>query len=89
MKKENVKWKGKLPTLSKEYDRKYYVENKSVIGKLLAKSDYTMLHRPYFAMKGSTHDVITVNPHTKVAVDAAPIAEHTMTTQEFLALFSF
>ena len=88
MKKEKVKWQGKLTTLSKEYDRKYYVENKAVIGKLLVKSDYTILHRPYFAMKDSTHDAITVNPHTKVAVDAAPITEQPMTPQEFLTLFS-
>ena len=87
MKKEIKKWKGKLPALSEKYNRKYFVENKSEIGKLLVKSNYIILHRPYFAMKGSTHDVITVNPHTKVAVDAAPIAEHPMTPQEFLALF--
>ena len=88
MEKEIEKRKEKLPALSEEYNRKYYVENKAEIGKLLVKSDYTILHRPYFAMKGSTHDVITVNPHTKVAIDAAPIAEQPMTPQEFLKLFS-
>ena len=87
MKKEMKKWKGKLPALPEEYNRNYYVENKAKIGKLLVKSDYTILHRPYFAMKDSTHDVITVNPYTKRAVDAAPVAEKPMTPQEFLALF--
>lgn len=87
MKKEIKKWKGNLPALSEEYNRKYFVENKAEIRKLLVKSDYTILHRPYFAMKGSTHNVITVNPHTKVAVDAAPLVEQPLTPQEFLALF--
>lgn len=87
MKKEIKKLKGNLPALSEKYNRKYFVENKTEIRKLLVKSDYTILHRPYFAMKSSTHNVITVNPHTKVAVDAAPLAEQPLTPQEFLALF--
>lgn len=88
MKKIIKKWKRKLPALSEEYNQKYFVENKAIIRKLLVKSNYTILHRPYFAMKDSTHDVITVNPYTKVAVDAGPIAEQPMTPQEFLELFN-
>ena len=79
--------KGTLPALSEEHNRDYFVKNKEGVGTLLVESNYRVMHRPYFAMKGYTHDVMTVNPHTKIAVDAGPIAEQPMTPQEFLALF--
>lgn len=79
--------KRTLPALSEEYNKKYYLKNTAALGKLLVKSKYTILHRPYFSMINSTHEAVTVNPHTKIAVDAAPISEPLITLEEFLALF--
>ena len=82
-----VKKRKLLPALPREYDHEYYVENTASLTKLLHKSGYIILHRPYFLMKNSTHDVLTVNPFAKTAVDAAPYGEQPLTVQQFLELF--
>ena len=58
-----------LPSLPKEYDRNYVVNSANIA--MLERSGYTIYHRPYFAMRGSTHEKWTLNPHTKCGVDAA------------------
>ncbi|MBE6738666.1 MAG: hypothetical protein E7566_08500 [Ruminococcaceae bacterium] len=77
----------KLPKLSEKFNRNYYVKADTVNIRLLSNSGYAMLHRPYFAMKGSTHSAITLNPHTKVCIDAAPMSEQAICFQDFLKLF--
>lgn len=77
-----------LPDLSEEYDKNYFVLANTVKIKVLKNSDYTISHRPYFAMKDSTHDVFTINPYKKSCVDAAPNNESTITFKEFLEIFN-
>lgn len=76
-----------LPALSKKFNRNYYIKSDTADVRLLNNSGYTMLHRPYFAMRGSTHSAITINPHTKVCIDAAPISEQRIHFNDFLKLF--
>ena len=74
-----------LPSLPKEYDRNYVVD--SVNWALLERFGYTILHRPYFAMRGSTHEKWTLNPHTQIGIDAAKDEETAISFKEYLKLF--
>ena len=76
-----------LPALPEDYDKKYYVRTDSIDFALLHRSGYQILHRPYFAMKGSTHDACSLNPHTKYGVDAAPDGAEIISFEEYLELF--
>ena len=76
-----------LPALPEAYDRKYYVRTDSIDFDLLHRSGYQLLHRPYFAMKGSTHEAYSLNPHTKYGVDAAPENTEFMDFKAYLELF--
>ena len=81
-----------LPLLPKEYDKSYVVETineneNSEFLELLCNSGYRIQHRPYFAMMNSTHENITLNPHTKYGVDAAEQEAEAISFDEFLALF--
>ena len=76
-----------LPPLPAEFDRNCYVDSDTIKTEMLDRSGYGILHRPYFAMKGSTHAVWTLNPHRKSGVDAAPANEPGISFQEFLELF--
>ncbi len=79
-----------LPALSKEYDREYYIEADTLTNKyydLLYRSGYKLLHRPYFGMKGNTHSKITLNPHTKIGVDAARTDAKSISFDDFLSMF--
>ena len=76
-----------LPKLPEKYDRDYAVTKDSASLELLRCSGYRILHRPYFAMMNQTHKNITLNPHTKTGVDAAPAGEEPITFDEFLKLF--
>ena len=67
--------------------KKYAVIAGTVDHALLHDSGYTFLHRPYFAMKGSTHDRITIVPFSRTAVDAAKEDMEEITFEEFLKLF--
>ena len=67
--------------------KKYAVIAGTVDHALLHDSGYTFLHRPYFAMKGSTHDCITIVPFSRTAVDAAKEDMEEITFEEFLKLF--
>ncbi len=79
-----------LPPLSEEYDKNYIIDAKTVKSqsyKLLELSGYTILHRPYFGMKGCTHKKIGLNPHTKYGVDAAKVDDTSIPFSEYLELF--
>lgn len=76
-----------LPALPEAYDRKYYVRTDSIDFDLLHRSGYQILHRPYFGMRGSTHEAYSLNPHTKSGVDAAPDEAETISFEEYLELF--
>lgn len=76
-----------LPSLPEAYNRKYYVRTDSIDFNTLHRSGYQLLHRPYFAMNGSTHKAYTLNPHTKYGVDAAPDEAEIISFDEYLELF--
>ena len=76
-----------LPSLSGESDKEYFIEADGVDYDLLYHSGYKILHRPNFGMKGSTRFKITLNPHAKRGVDAAPVSSEAISFQEFLKLF--
>ena len=76
-----------LPSLPKEYDKTYSVEARTIDYELLERSGYRILHRPYFAMQGSTHNACTLNPYTKEGVDAAKVDLPMITFEEYLKLF--
>ena len=77
-----------LPNLSEKYNKKYYVITKTINIKILNNSGYNISHKPYFAMKDFTHDVVTINPYKKECVDAAPYNEAAITFKEFLKIFN-
>ena len=76
-----------LPSLPKEYDKPYSVEARTIDYDLLSRSGYRIMHRPGFAMRGSTHNACTLNPHTKGGVDAAKFDIPMITFEEYLKLF--
>lgn len=76
-----------LPSLSEEYDKRYYVDADTLDVKLLDRSGYYIAHRAYFAMKGSTHSAWTLNPHRKSGVDAAPVDAEKIAFNDYLELF--
>ena len=76
-----------LPSLPEEYNKDYYIDADTIDWALLYQSGYSFQHRPYFAMKGSTHEKITVNPHFKRGTDAAKISAESISFQKFLELF--
>ena len=55
---------------------------------ILNQSGYRVVHRPYFAMKGSTHDKWELNPYTKTGVDAAMKDDDGISFSELLAIFN-
>ena len=76
-----------LPKLPEAYDKNYVVDANTIHMKILDDSCYTILHRPYFAMMGSTHSKWQLNPHTRRGVDAAKAAGESISFKEFLDLF--
>lgn len=76
-----------LPKLPEEYNKNYVVDANTIHMRILDDSGYTILHRPYFAMMGSTHSKWQLNPHTRRGVDAAKTADESMSFKEFLDLF--
>ena len=67
---ESVDGIKRLPYVKKCLDQKFYVRYEDGIWDSLYASKYGILHRPYFAMMGSTRSVIELNPYTKTGVDA-------------------
>ena len=66
---------------------KVYVVESDTVDDVLDQSGYRILHRPYFAMKGSTHDKWELNPYTKCGVDAAKVDAEAITFEEYLEMF--
>lgn len=62
-----------LPSLSQSFDKPFVVDTATISVKVLRDSGYVILHRPYFAMKDSTHSKWQLNSHTKRGVDASPV----------------
>ena len=79
-----------MPGLPEEYDKAYVVARNSLSAsdwKMLDNSGYQIWHRPYFAMGGSTHSRIEINPHTKRIVDAGKVDAEVISFEEYLRLF--
>lgn len=79
-----------LPQLPDEFNKEYVVDVDTMTDRsfsLLRRSGYVILHRPYFAMCGSTHKKYTLNPHTKQGVNAAKVDSASISFCEFLELF--
>lgn len=76
-----------LPPLPEEYNKYYVVDSDTVELSRLNKSGYTIVHRPYFSMRNSTHKKWMLNPHTKEGVDAAADDADSMAFSDFLELF--
>ena len=55
--------------------------------KILEASGYRIIHRPHFAMRGSTHSKWILNPYNKSGVDAAKENDTAISFNEFLNLF--
>lgn len=53
--------------------------------KVLRDLGYKFSHRPWFAMPGHTHRIITVHPDMLTGSDAGPVNAETMTMEEFIA----
>lgn len=84
---EKMLGKRILPRLSEEYDRSFVVDSDTIDLRILHDSGYTILHRPYFAMMGSTHTKWQLDPHTKSGVDAAKTEEESISFSDYVALF--
>ena len=65
----------------------YIVKADDRILALLRKDKYLFLYRPYFAMKGSSHSLLTIYPSAQYAVDAGKIDEENISVEQFLALY--
>lgn len=65
----------------------FIVKEDDRIVALLRKDKYLFLHRPYFAMKGSSHSLLTIYPSSQYAVDAGKIDEENISVEQFLALY--
>lgn len=76
-----------LPQLNEKHNRYYAVSIQNIDMDLLHNSGYTIWHRPYFAMRRSTHSAWSLNPHTRDAVDAAKEDEEVIDFCDFLKLF--
>ena len=80
---ESVDGIKRLPYVKKCLDQIFYVRYEDGIWKSLYASKYGILHRPCFAMKGSTSSVIQLNPYTRCGVDATKEDAKTISWQEF------
>ena len=77
-----------LPKLDESHNIDYIVNNITDENvKILEASGYRMIHRPHFAMRGSTHSKWILNPYNKSGVDAAKDDDNAISFHEFLNLF--
>lgn len=72
----------------KDFDREYYLRASDIPTAFMELSGYRLAHRPYFAMKNSTHAICTVNPFRKTLVDAGPIGATLTTWDDFYNAFA-
>lgn len=73
-----------LPALPNEFNKNFIVDADTISMTLLRNSGYKILHRPYFAMNGSTHEKWQLNPHTKTGIDAANKDEESIAFCEYV-----
>ena len=77
-----------LPKADIKYNKTFVVNRDGIDVDVLNQSGYRVVHRPYFAMKGSTHDKWELNPYTKTGVDAAMKDDDGISFSELLAIFN-
>ena len=77
-----------LPKADIKYNKTFVVHRDGIDVDVLDQSGYRILHRPYFAMKGSTHDKWELNPYTKTGVDAAMKDDEAISFTELLAILN-
>lgn len=77
-----------LPKADIKHNKTFVVNRDSIDVTILDQSGYRIVHRPYFAMKGSTHDKWELNPYTKTGVDAAMKEEDGISFSELLTIFN-
>ena len=77
-----------LPKADIKYNKTFVVHRDGIDVDVLDQSGYRILHRPYFAMKGSTHDKWELNPYSKTGVDAAMKNDDGISFTELLAIFN-
>ncbi len=65
----------------------YTVIAETIDRDMLYRSGYSIWHKPYFAMPGSTHDNWMIVPAYRYVLDAAKTDKNAVTFQEFLKLF--
>lgn len=78
----------KLLEESKITGKEYVVPATNKVLRAISRDRYTILHRPYFAMKDCTHNLYTIRPISQCGVDAAKTDSESMTEEEFLELYS-
>ena len=76
-----------LPPLGEEFDRDFAIPSEEIDDDLLRQSGYVILHRPYFSMRGYTHNLWRINPCKKSGVDAAKEDSEPVSFRDFLRLF--
>lgn len=69
-----------------KYNKTFVVNRDSIDVTILDQSGYRIVHRPYFAMRGSTHDKWELNPYSKTGVDAAMKEEDGINFEEFIRI---
>lgn len=77
-----------LPKADIKYNKTFVVNRDGIDITILDQSGYRILHRPYFAMKGSTHDKWELNPYSKTGVDAAMKDDDGISFTELLQIFN-
>ena len=75
-----------LPKADIKYNKTFVVNRDSIDATILDQSGYRILHRPYFAMKESTHNKWELNPYTKSGVDAANRDEDGISFEEYVLM---
>ena len=94
--KEDCEWLSEvlntkvLPRLSKEFDKDYFVDSDNITEDdlhLLERSGFVIMHRPYFAMPGSTHSMWSLNPHRKSGTDAVRVGQEAITFADFMKFY--
>lgn len=86
--KEDSDYVGALPKTSESLNKDFIIYREDIDYKLLEYSGYRIWHRPYFGMKGSTHEKWTINPYTRYALDAAKIESDAITFSEFVKILN-
>ena len=84
--KEDSDYVGALPKASESLNKDFIIYRDDIDYKLLEYSGYRIWHRPYFGMKGSTHEKWTINPYTRYVLDAAKIESDAITFSEFVKI---